>query len=52
MNQNYNIVWNAARNMYMVVAEIVRSGCPRQQVRVVSSALGALLLTGSIVSAE
>lgn len=44
MNRSYNIVWNAARNMYMVTAEFVHSGGGvRRQVRIATIALGALL---------
>lgn len=43
MNRSYNIVWNAARNMYMVTAEFVHSGGVRRQVRIATIALGALL---------
>ncbi|HFZ8994067.1 TPA: autotransporter outer membrane beta-barrel domain-containing protein [Citrobacter freundii] len=43
MNRNYNIVWNAARNMYMVTAEFVHSGGVHRQVRIAALALGALL---------
>lgn len=43
MNRSYNIVWNAARNMYMVAAEFVHSGGVRRQVRIATIAMGALL---------
>lgn len=52
MNRSYNIVWNAARNMYMVTAEFVRSGGVRRQVRITTIALGALLSAGVIAHAD
>lgn len=52
MNRSYNIVWNAARNMYMVTAEFVHSGGVRRQVRIATIALGALLSAGGIAHAD
>lgn len=42
MNRSYNIVWNAARNMYVVASELAR-GDSRIQGRVRAAAVGLLL---------
>ncbi|MBB3322638.1 autotransporter outer membrane beta-barrel domain-containing protein [Atlantibacter sp. RC6] len=53
MNKCYNIVWNAARNMYMVVAEHVRSGSAlRRRTCVVGVALNLIIPGMDVVYAK